>query len=382
MRLVIYTNILTPYRKYFFDVLNEFCKERNIFFKVLVMSKTEPDRNWNYDDLKGDYTILLEGKTISVKGIYIHINKNLKNTIEGLRPTHVVCAGSYLCPGVYKLSKLKEKFNYIIYFWSESHLNEDKNNGFLKKNISCCIKNKIYKKFDGFWYAGEFSLDFIKKYAKDNFKKIYVPNLVDYHIFDYHLYNQNDKQKIKEEFDIKDDKILFICPARLTYVKGIDKFLDLISMSKYKKRISIIIPGEGELTEIIMEKAKQYDIDIKILGYLEQSVVAKLYSISDFFLMPSRSDPNPLTCIEALWAGLPLIVSEHVGNHKEVIQQLVNGFVFSYSNTESIENIFKNIINWTDIQYKNAKNTSYQLAKNNYMTEDVIKRIYEEMKKD
>ena len=153
-------------------------------------------------------------------------------------------------------------------------------------------------------------------------------------------------------------------------------------MSKYKKRISIIIPGEGELKEIIMEKAKQYDIDIKILGYLEQSVVAKLYSISDFFLMPSRSDANPLTCIEALWAGLPLIVSEHVGNHKEVIQQLVNGFVFSYSNTESIENIFKNIINWTDIQYKNAKNTSYQLAKNNYMTEDVIKRIYEEMKKD
>lgn len=47
----------------------------------------------------------------------------------------------------------------------------------------------------------------------------------------------------------------------------------------------------------------------------------ELYSISDVFVLPSISDANPLTCIEALWTELPLFISENCGNYPEVIEQ-------------------------------------------------------------
>lgn len=379
MRLIIYTNILTPYRKYFFDILNKKCKEKNIYFRVLVMSDTEPNRNWNYNVLKSEYTILLKNKSYNIKGVYIHYNSNLKDIITEQKPSHIVCAGSYLCPGINTILNLKNKLCYETYFWSESHLKEEKRNSRLKITVRSVLRNYIYKKFDGFWYAGELSLEFIEKYAKKSFKKVFVPNLVDYSIFDYHFFLSDEKKKILNKYNLNDCKIIFICPARLTYVKGIDKFLDLISTSKLSRKITILIPGSGELEDVIRDKAINYDIDVRILGFLDQKEVAKLYAISDFFLMPSLSDPNPLTCIEALWEGLPLLVSEHVGNYKEVVHENLNGFVFDYKDSKKIEAILSKIITWSKSDYINAKNYSYNLAKTTYMTENVADRICSEM---
>ena len=50
MRIVLYTNILTPYRKYFFDTLFEQCRQKNIQFTVLVMAETESNRLWRYEE--------------------------------------------------------------------------------------------------------------------------------------------------------------------------------------------------------------------------------------------------------------------------------------------------------------------------------------------
>lgn len=381
MRLIVYTNILTPYRKYFFDILSQKCREKGIFFKVLLMTETEPNRNWKYDDLKTDYTILLKNRSYDFNGIYIHYNPNLKEVIKDLNPTHIVCAGSYLCPGVNTILNMKKKYNFETYFWSESHLLEEKNNSKIKIIIREHIRNYIYKKFDGFWYAGKLSLDFVEKYANKKFKKIFVPNLVNNDIFDYHLFSDSIKNDVIEKYGLNNCKHIIICPARLTKVKGIDKFLDLISLSKYRKEISIIIPGNGELENEIKRKAKQYEIDVRILGFLDQNEVAKLYSISNFFLMPSLSDPNPLTCIEALWEGLPLIVSEHVGNYKEVVKENVNGFIFKYNDDiKKIDLILEKVIHWTDEDYKKAKLYSYTLARKNYLAESVIERICIEMR--
>ncbi|WP_279001798.1 glycosyltransferase family 4 protein [Thomasclavelia cocleata] len=379
MRIILYTNILTPYRKYFFDVFYEKCKKQNIDFIVLIMAESESNRNWSYDDYKAEYTDLLAHKTFSYKNIFIHYNPTLKKKIEELKPSIVICAGSYLCPGIYRILKMSDKFNYKTYFWSESHLNEIRDYSFIKIKLRDILRKKIYEKFDGFWYAGKLSLEFIEKYADIDCKKIFVPNIVDNKIFDYHNFSSDKKKDILKKYNLDNCKITFICPARLTYVKGIDKFLDLISTSKLSSKITILLPGSGELEDVIRDKAINYNIDIRILGFLNQKEVAKLYAISDFFLMPSLSDPNPLTCIEALWEGLPLLVSEHVGNCKEVVCENLNGFIFDYKDSKKMDFILSKIIAWSKNDYANAKKYSYNLAKTTYMSENVVDRICSEM---
>lgn len=380
MRIVLYTNILTPYRKYFFDTFYMICKKRNIDFIVLVMAESEPNRNWSYKEYMTEYTQLLVNKTFSYKNIFIHYNPTLKKKIKELKPSIIICAGSYLCPGIYKILKMKEKFNYKTYFWSESHLNEVRDYSSIKIKLRDLLRKKIYTKFDGFWYAGKLSLEFIEKYAKIGSKNIFVPNLVDDKIFDYHNFNSYQKLKVINKYKLEiDNKLIFICPARLTSVKGIDKFFDMIKNYDKKDMLEFLLIGNGELESEIKDFAQKNNINAKILGYLNQYEVAELYSVANVFLMPSLSDPNPLTCIEALWEGLPLVVSNHVGNYPEVVLKKVNGFVFDYNLHEKNYKIFDFLLESSDEWFKNAKDTSYEIARKKYATSDVVNGIIDRL---
>ena len=112
---------------------------------------------WKYEDYKKEYTILLNSKTISQGEVHIHFNNNFEDVLKKLNLDVLICAGGYLSPGIWKAAQLKKKMGFKMYFWSESHLNETRNYNGIKVKIREKIRNMIYKKFDGFWYAGKLS---------------------------------------------------------------------------------------------------------------------------------------------------------------------------------------------------------------------------------
>jgi len=143
MKIAIYTNILTPYRIFFYDALYKEFKANGDEFHVILMADTEPDRNWNYDDFRKEYTILLNSRTIAHGNSYIHFNNNLIATLENLELDLIVCGGSYLCPGVLQVILWKKRFGYKTYFWSESHLNEKRDYGWMKIKVREFLRRVI-----------------------------------------------------------------------------------------------------------------------------------------------------------------------------------------------------------------------------------------------
>lgn len=347
MKIIIYTNILTPYRKMYYDALYEECLRNGDSFNVILMAETEPNRNWKYDEYKADYTMLLKGKCISVSGAFIHINFGLRKVITRLKPDIVICAGSYLCPGIWQILKYKRSDKYETYYWSESHLNEERTYGNIKNTVREIIRKKVYKSFDGFWFAGKLSKEFISCYADKDAKYYYQPNLVDGDTYEKAYYMDAERKKrLRDEQGIPENNIVFFTPARLTKAKGIDKMLPILGKVPAAKSITYIIAGDGEMEDELIKMSKNIPCDVRFLGYVDQKTTVSYYGLADVFLLPSISDPNPLTCIEAMWAGLPLVISNHCGNYPEVVQNGKNGFVFSYDNIdfiiEKIEYIMRN----------------------------------------
>lgn len=376
MNFAIYTNILTPYRKHFYDALYEECKKNGDSFYVILMAATEPNRNWKYDDFKTEYTILLGSKTLTVGNVYIHFNKNLRNVLEDLHLDVIVCAGSYLCPGLWSVLFRKKKLEYKTFYWSESHLNEVRNYSGIKIQLREFLRKIIYKRFDGFWYAGKLSLEFIQKYADEKAELFFMPNLIDEKRYQIVASAANEEKKyLRQKYCVGQEKVVFICPARLSSVKGIDKFIDLFSKCSEKGKATILVAGDGELKSIIEEKINKENVDVRLLGFKNEGEVIELYKLSDVFLLPSLSDPNPLTCIEALWAGLPLFISEHCGNYPEVVSEGKNGYVFSYKNEKDTIDKLQKIINSDENWNKTAKDLSQQIAEKKYKTEYTVKKV-------
>lgn len=373
MNILIITNILTPYRMDFFDKLSSCFKDLNVNLNVATMVGEKSDRTWRYEDLKRDYTILLKNRTIKIKGIFIHFNKDIEAIIQKTNPDIVVCAGSYIQPTIWKIIALKKIYKYKIFFWSETHLSEQRNYPPLIIKIREIMRNFIYKKFDGFWYSGELSKQFIEKYSDRKKILLKVPNTIDNDKFyNGYLSNRGEKQRLRQLFSLEKYSFIFFTPARLSKVKGIDKFIDILSCCKNKDEIVVVVAGEGEEKERLLQLAKEKKVNLKLIGNKVEDEIIKLYAVADFFLLPSISDPNPLSVIEALWSGLPLLVSSHVGNYPEAVVEGENGFVFDYTERQKLINILESITTKDNSWLINAKNKSLNIAKEMYDSNKII----------
>lgn len=380
MHIVLLTNILNPYRKAFYDELARQCKEMGHVFHVLVMSEREYNREWQYEDYKGDYSILLQCKAFRIKHLPIYWNPDLKKRLQQLNPDIVVMAGGYMLPSVWKASRYKIKLGYKTYFWSESHLDEKRNYDSLLLKIRELIRERFYKKMDGFWYPGEKALQLIQKYAKSDTEYYHIPNLIDNRRFKRRIDEQKfSKDEIRRKYGLSQGKVVLFAPMRLNWVKGLEPFMGIVSECKNREHIQLAVAGNGELEEKLCKKAEELSVDLKLLGYHEESEIIELYQGADAFFLSSLSDPSPLTCVEALWCGKPLFVSEYVGNYPEVIRQGENGYMYRYSDKKEAVKLLDTFVSAPNDWKKKASEVSLQIASEKFDLEKVTRKLMEEM---
>jgi len=125
-------------------------------------------------------------------------------------------------------------------------------------------------------------------------------------------------------------RILFI--GSLSMKKGI---LDLVEIcaevrKDFDKFILYLAGGEGE--KGMMEKVKNAISDnrlmehIIVLGEIKGDDRLELFRKSDIFILPSYVENFPVTILEAMRAGLPVITT-NVGAIPEILKELENGFM-------------------------------------------------------
>lgn len=378
-KIVLLTNEMTPYRKSFYDKIYQYCSLHNIKFSVLTMTKLQKGYNWNFDECMSSYVTLMKGFHIPYP-VSMHINFEVVRQLKQLPPDILIMAGSYVNPtswlALYALRKTPCK----TYFWSESHLNEVRSYKTFTLKIRDWVRHQFYSKFTGFWFAGKLSKQFIDRYAKHTKEMYLVPNLID----DKCYYNKSkslkeNKDTLRKSWGLVGNKRIAIIPARLSKEKGILQFLEILNISELKNRVTVIIPGVGPLEETLKEKVKKLNLNVKFLGYQQQPKMIELYALADFLILPSLSDPNPLTSIEALWCGLPLYVSTHVGNYPEVVEDGVNGYVFEYKNQNDAVGKLNRLISASDEWYVNAARKSQEIANSKFNSEKVVPELINKM---
>lgn len=384
-QIVLLTNILSPYRKAFYEAMYEIGKECAIAFHVLFMNDTESNRRWDYKDFCDEYTQLLKQKVLFGKKDSLYINIDLVDTLEKLKPDILVLSGSYTFLPVWQALRWARKHSKCkVYFWSESHLDEARNYNKLKLTLREIVRKSFYSQIDGFWYPGQKAKELISQYAKSSVTYIQVPNLIENEKFEKISEKYLEKSyEIRQSYGLSLTKKIFFAPMRLTKAKGILPFLALINAMdiSLKKKLQIVIAGEGELHDEIQAYITTNALDVILLGYRSNDEIGKLMCGSDVVFLSSISDPNPLTCIEALWCKKPLLVSKHVGNAPEVIEAQKNGFVFSYDDTRDAVQKIQFLLDIDDEWYREAALYSKKIAEEKFDLTRNTNRIIKQLSK-
>lgn len=159
-----------------------------------------------------------------------------------------------------------------------------------------------------------------KKLEIDEDRCVVLRNGIDTEKFSNKI-NEVEKQEIKEKYNIKNGEKILLFTGRLVPEKGIKELLEALSNVQIENlkllvvgaalnKISVKTKYEMEIEELV----KKINKNIIFTGYVEYKEIYKLYAIADIAVLPSIwDDPAPLTIIESMAAGLPIITTNSGG---------------------------------------------------------------------
>lgn len=173
---------------------------------------------------------------------------------------------------------------------------------------------------------------------------------------------------------IHNEKLRFICVGSLSDRKNqlsLVKAISLLSECDCKK-MELILVGDGEAREGIEKYIKQHNIyNVVLKGSCTN--VDKLLKEADVFILASKDEGLPISIIEAMREGLPIIGSRVAGIPEQIVDA-ESGYIIETS-PESIAESMKKFICITATDIESMGHKSYQHFTNHF-TEDIMFRDY------
>ncbi|WP_331774330.1 glycosyltransferase [Sulfurospirillum sp. 1612] len=145
------------------------------------------------------------------------------------------------------------------------------------------------------------------------------------------IINKPNIDNIKKEYR---KRFLFI--GRLSVEKNIELLIDIFNELE---QLTLTVVGVGPLEQKLKDKAKS---NIIFEGQVENQKIKQYFEINDIFILPSMAEPWGLVVEEALYFGMPVIVSKNCGA-SELIKDKVNGYVVDLDYSNSLKSTILNI---------------------------------------
>ncbi len=145
-------------------------------------------------------------------------------------------------------------------------------------------------------------------------------------------------QSLRNQKKIPDDIFLIGYVANLKEDKGHDVLIDALALLKKRfSRFKVLLVGIDYLKGEIQKYARERNLtkEIEFMGYIEE--VRPILSMLDLFVIPSLIEGLPMSLLEAMAVGIPVIATP-VGGIPEVIVNEKNGILVPIKDPERLSN--------------------------------------------
>ena len=155
--------------------------------------------------------------------------------------------------------------------------------------------------------------------------------------------NMNMYNGIEKDYDFRrkfaaDNEKIIMYAGRLVYEKGVQNLISAAPkiLSGYNDT-KFVIAGKGGMIDELRAQVDYLGIQNKVYftGQLGYKDLCKMYKTADVAVFPSTYEPFGVVAIEAMYAGIPTVVSD-VGGLDEIVSHGVDGMKAYAGNPNSI----------------------------------------------
>lgn len=193
----------------------------------------------------------------------------------------------------------------------------------------------------------------------------------------YHFkYSEENKRKMRKEYEIPLDAFVFIYTGKITKDKGLDLLANGISkrFEETGKEVYFVIVGNssGEFGDLVEEKFKESEnkiIRIPVQNYLDLPLY---YQMSDFAIFPKQ---NSMSFFDAQACGLPVLLEDNKLNVKRVSYN--NGCTYKKNSVSNLREKLLEIINMDIDSINVMKKNSIKITQENYSYKRIVSEYNE-----
>ncbi len=220
------------------------------------------------------------------------------------------------------------------------------------------LKYVYFPLFRYLLFIGDENKNFLLHYGAPNKKLVFCPFSVDNKRFDkdYRALKEQ-KDTLKENLGIEKTTNVILFVGKYTEKKRVMQLIEAFKILTFKNTLLLMV-GEGEKRPEIEAMIKRHGLKIILTGFKNQTELAPYYTVADVFVLPSAEQWG-LAVNEAMNFGLPVIVSELVGCHANLVKEGENGFVFPCDDIKTLSKKMEAILLNPELQKQmrvNSKN--------------------------
>ncbi len=146
------------------------------------------------------------------------------------------------------------------------------------------------------------------------------------------IHKTQNRERNVESFNGQPFKILFM--GTVTQRKGIKYLLEAVKQLRHSEKVELLLIGDW----MVEKKAiAPYEGCFRYQPYIPYLELEKCFGGAHVLVLPSIYDAFGMVALDAMAAGLPVIVSEHTAAGSDVVRDGIDGYVVAIRNVEALK---------------------------------------------
>ncbi len=240
------------------------------------------------------------------------------------------------------------------------------------------LEEQLLKQFDQVLSCNSATTQFYQqRYPALADRVVDVKNAVDTTYFQplSHGAEQEERQRLLRQLNLANDTRLILFAGRLHPQKDPLLLLETIASAPADSNIHLLIAGDGDLRAEVEQTIREKKLSqrVSMLGAVDRERMVKLYQVADVFVLSSRYEGLPVSMLEALACGTPIVTTD-CGQGPQLLTAS-SGIVVSERHPQTLGNAIARVLD-TPQQFTTA---ACRQAVAPYSAEQVMLSIYDDM---
>lgn len=323
MRIAVVTPIPTPYRDSFWNVV---ARQPEIELSVFYCSEGKGDRPWEVDWPRNYRSEVLPGRNLARwQGTDASCFWN-PSIVKHLQAGHydALVIGGYNHPTMWAAMRYAVRRGLPYFVMCESHLKKCR--PVWKRWLKGPAVRWVVKHAAGGFPTGVLAERYLTSYGADRETLIRIPNAPDVvKLARTTAELRGLRHNLRQQYGL-DNRLVVLFVARLIPKKRADLLIRAFRRVSSSKQARLVLVGDGPERPKLEALVEQLCLShvVHFTGFVQPEDVATWYTLADLFVLPS-SETWGVAVLEALASGLPVIVTDEVGCHHDVINDPVVG---------------------------------------------------------